>query len=53
LYAVAGDAVVALGLPGLAERWRVPAAIEENGLPAAVDSGFVSLVGDEVRAYLS
>ncbi len=53
LYAVAGDAVVALGLPTLAERWRVPAAIEENGLPAAVESGFVSRVGDEVRAYVS
>jgi outer membrane protein assembly factor BamB len=52
LYAVAGDAVVALGLPSLAEQWRVPAAIEENGLPAAVGSGFVSRVGDEVRAYL-
>lgn len=48
---VDGDTVVAVGLPDLAERWRAPAAIGHD--MAAVDSGFVSLVGDEVRAYLS
>jgi outer membrane protein assembly factor BamB len=53
LYVVTGDTVVAIGLPDLAERWRVPAATEVNAPPDAVDSGFVSRVGDEVRAYLS
>jgi hypothetical protein len=50
-YTADGDTVVALGLPDLTERWRVPAAIEHD--MDAIDGGFVSRVGDEVRAYLS